>query len=91
MLEGHAQHEVHDTYCTVWYSQGARVMSLFCIFKSLRKMSLRRDLNIQKRVLILLLNSSTQDNTTHRHNNYTQPQMYVQDVHTYIQTDKLVQ
>ena len=40
----------------VWYSQGTRIMSLFCIFKSLRKTTLRGDVNIQKRILILLLN-----------------------------------
>ena len=53
----------------VWYSQGTRVMSLFCIFKSLRKTSLRGDVNIQKRILILLLTC-----TTARSRNRSEPQ-----------------
>ncbi len=44
---------------TVPRREGTRVMSLLCICKSLRKTSLRGDINIHKRILILLLTCTT--------------------------------
>ena len=62
----------HNKCCTVWNSQGSRLMSLFSTIVSLRKTSLRRDTIVETRTLILSLGCCTQDKTTNRHNKYTQ-------------------
>jgi hypothetical protein len=78
----------YNKFCTRWNSKGARLMSLFSTIMSICKTSLRIDIIVETRTLILCLGCSTQDKTktpknahnkythhiytTNRHNNYTQ-------------------